>query len=307
MLAKAASAAAHQDIPAFAPPKESPSTSHSTKITLPSFNELPICRSPITIPSQPYQYQGHSYKHQHQQVHPPRLIRSNSISFPYVHQSLHLQHPHHPLHSVVERRHSYDPPSSYAQRVWPALPSQQPNPQVYYPHAHEQQHQPPLPHLTSSPPSLAPLSCSPPFGATPVRAPPGEHATYTHPPTSTVYISPPPSHNHTPIPGLRATKRQLKVLLEVFSETPTPTAALHDEIAERIGMSKKAIRNWFQNTRAKMRRLANQRAAGEEKGDGGVVGAGVEGRVQQTASPLDSGEEKEEGGVDRRETVAVIV
>ncbi|KAJ3061416.1 hypothetical protein HDU98_002676 [Podochytrium sp. JEL0797] len=303
MLANAANAAVQQDVPSIEATKESPSTSPSTKITLPPFSQLPFCRSPITIPSQPYHFQGHQYPQQQQQpVHPARFIRSNSIAFPYVQHARsappHFQYPQNQLQSVLERRHSYAPPSAYGQpvRVFPPLPSPGPtppgpfhnaqsayqSPQVYF---HHMQQQPPPPDLTSSPSLATFLSLIP------------KQPTYI-PSTN---ASPTPSNNH--IVGLRANKRQLKVLFEVFAETPMPTATKHDEIAERIGMSKKAVRNWFQNTRAKMRRLANQRV-GDVKS---LVkeGAGGGGGVQQGVSPVDSREEKEDGELEEEEEEVV--
>ncbi|KAJ3235199.1 hypothetical protein HDU81_000718 [Chytriomyces hyalinus] len=65
--------------------------------------------------------------------------------------------------------------------------------------------------------------------------------------------------------GIRATKEQLKVLLAVFEENATPTGLEHSQIGERIGMSRKAVRNWFQNYRAKVRR--NSTRGGNGGGD----------------------------------------
>ncbi|KAJ3259910.1 hypothetical protein HDU77_001569 [Chytriomyces hyalinus] len=62
------------------------------------------------------------------------------------------------------------------------------------------------------------------------------------------FITPPTSGS------IRATKAQLKVLEKIFLENAMPSGMMHQAISERIGMSKKAVRNWFQNQRAKVRR-----------------------------------------------------
>ncbi|KAJ3118889.1 hypothetical protein HK100_000523 [Physocladia obscura] len=54
---------------------------------------------------------------------------------------------------------------------------------------------------------------------------------------------------------IRATKAQLKVLQKIFTENQMPSGAMHNAIAEKIGMSRNTVRNWFQNQRAKTRRL----------------------------------------------------
>ncbi|KAJ3265673.1 hypothetical protein HDU77_004203 [Chytriomyces hyalinus] len=69
--------------------------------------------------------------------------------------------------------------------------------------------------------------------------------------------------------GIRATKSQVKILLAMFTENPTPSGIMHHAIAEQLGMSRKAVRNWFQNQRAKIRRLSIQSggSGGTEYGD----------------------------------------
>ncbi|KAJ3265674.1 hypothetical protein HDU77_004204 [Chytriomyces hyalinus] len=69
--------------------------------------------------------------------------------------------------------------------------------------------------------------------------------------------------------GIRATKEQLKVLLSVFEENATPTGLEHSQIGERIGMSRKAVRNWFQNYRAKVRRQSVNSGTTATRGGGG--------------------------------------
>ncbi|TPX65143.1 hypothetical protein CcCBS67573_g08224 [Chytriomyces confervae] len=69
--------------------------------------------------------------------------------------------------------------------------------------------------------------------------------------------------------GIRATKSQVKVLLSMFTENPTPSGIMHHAIAEQLGMSRKAVRNWFQNQRAKIRRLSIQSGGGGSGGGGG--------------------------------------
>ncbi|KAJ3245881.1 hypothetical protein HDU78_008472 [Chytriomyces hyalinus] len=69
--------------------------------------------------------------------------------------------------------------------------------------------------------------------------------------------------------GIRATKSQVKVLLTMFTENPTPSGIMHHAIAEQLGMSRKAVRNWFQNQRAKIRRLSIQSGGGVSGGGGG--------------------------------------
>ncbi|KAI8841504.1 hypothetical protein BJ741DRAFT_594404 [Chytriomyces cf. hyalinus JEL632] len=87
--------------------------------------------------------------------------------------------------------------------------------------------------------------------------------------------------------GIRATKEQLKVLLAVFEENATPTGLEHSQIGERIGMSRKAVRNWFQNYRAKVRRQSVH--SGATRGGGGGSG----GLVSRSGSG--SGSESESG------------
>ncbi|KAI8841507.1 hypothetical protein BJ741DRAFT_594439 [Chytriomyces cf. hyalinus JEL632] len=58
--------------------------------------------------------------------------------------------------------------------------------------------------------------------------------------------------------GVRANKAQIKVLQHIFLTEKKPTGAMHDAIAERIGMSQGAVRNWFQNQRAKARRMEQE-------------------------------------------------
>ncbi|KAJ3403707.1 hypothetical protein HDU80_003818 [Chytriomyces hyalinus] len=72
--------------------------------------------------------------------------------------------------------------------------------------------------------------------------------------------------------GIRATKEQLKVLLSVFEENATPTGLEHSQIGERIGMSRKAVRNWFQNYRAKVRRQSVNSGTTTTRGGGGGGG-----------------------------------
>ncbi|KAJ3351886.1 hypothetical protein HDU83_008519 [Entophlyctis luteolus] len=56
----------------------------------------------------------------------------------------------------------------------------------------------------------------------------------------------------------RATRQQQQALEVVFRENPLPNGVMHHAIATRLGMTRKAVRNWFQNSRAKVRRLAQQ-------------------------------------------------
>ncbi|KAI8841511.1 homeobox domain-containing protein [Chytriomyces cf. hyalinus JEL632] len=134
----------------------------------------------------------------------------------------------------------------------------------------------------------------PSYAATPVAASGG--ATYYHqlqqqqhpmPPTTTTTTtttlhhhhhhqpstSPQPSHTTTTTSSTqiqkilgpttansRATKQQVKILMQLFNQNATPSGAQHDAIAQRLGMTKKAVRNWFQNQRAKMRRVSQEAA-----------------------------------------------
>ncbi|KAJ3259909.1 hypothetical protein HDU77_001568 [Chytriomyces hyalinus] len=81
--------------------------------------------------------------------------------------------------------------------------------------------------------------------------------------------------------GIRATKEQLKVLLSVFEENSTPTGLEHSQIGERIGMSRKAVRNWFQNYRAKVRRQSVNSAT---RGGGGLVSRSGSGSLSESES-----------------------
>ncbi|KAJ3118891.1 hypothetical protein HK100_000525 [Physocladia obscura] len=63
--------------------------------------------------------------------------------------------------------------------------------------------------------------------------------------------------------SVRATRAQLNVLEDLFRVNPVPSGVEHHHIAERLGMTRKSVRNWFQlsflvNNRAKLRRLAQQ-------------------------------------------------
>jgi len=55
--------------------------------------------------------------------------------------------------------------------------------------------------------------------------------------------------------GRRATKEQVRVLEQVFSLDPLPSTATKKVIAERLGMSLQKVQIWFQNRRAKQRRI----------------------------------------------------
>ncbi|KAI9349240.1 hypothetical protein BDR26DRAFT_1004323 [Obelidium mucronatum] len=73
-----------------------------------------------------------------------------------------------------------------------------------------------------------------------------------HHPNQQIFLSP-------PTPGsIRATRYQVKVLSAIYAENPMPSGAMHEAIGARIGMSKKAVRNWFQNNRSKARRSQEQ-------------------------------------------------
>ncbi|TPX65142.1 hypothetical protein CcCBS67573_g08225 [Chytriomyces confervae] len=85
--------------------------------------------------------------------------------------------------------------------------------------------------------------------------------------------------------GIRATKEQLKVLLSVFEENSTPTGLEHSQIGERIGMSRKAVRNWFQNYRAKVRRQSVNSAA-RGGGGGSLVSRSGSGSLSESESGM---------------------
>jgi len=53
----------------------------------------------------------------------------------------------------------------------------------------------------------------------------------------------------------RATPEQVFILEQVFDMNPLPTAATKKELAKRIGMSHRQIQVWFQNKRARMKRM----------------------------------------------------
>ncbi|KAI8828260.1 hypothetical protein BJ741DRAFT_626821 [Chytriomyces cf. hyalinus JEL632] len=99
----------------------------------------------------------------------------------------------------------------------------------------------------------------------------------THYPTNPPIQQQHNKHHHTSYSesptsgGIRATKSQVKILLAMFTENPTPSGIMHHAIAEKLGMSRKAVRNWFQNQRAKIRRLSIQ-SDGDASGDGGEYG-----------------------------------
>ncbi|KAJ3142490.1 hypothetical protein HK100_002933 [Physocladia obscura] len=67
--------------------------------------------------------------------------------------------------------------------------------------------------------------------------------------TSQRFLAPPTSGT------IRATKAQLKVLQKIFAENQMPSGQMHSAIADSIGMTRSTVRNWFQNQRAKTRRL----------------------------------------------------
>ncbi|KAI8611732.1 hypothetical protein BC830DRAFT_1044144, partial [Chytriomyces sp. MP71] len=64
----------------------------------------------------------------------------------------------------------------------------------------------------------------------------------------------------------RASKQQVAALMEVFEFQPVPSSQLHEQLAERLGMSKKAVRNCFQNQRAKTRRTSSTSNALKREG-----------------------------------------
>ncbi|KAI9351210.1 hypothetical protein BDR26DRAFT_914586 [Obelidium mucronatum] len=74
-----------------------------------------------------------------------------------------------------------------------------------------------------------------------------------------LFLAPPTSGT------IRATRSQLRILLKIFSENPMPSGSLHNAIAERIGMSRNTVRNWFQNQRAKIRRIEQDKLANAKK------------------------------------------
>ncbi|TPX65139.1 hypothetical protein CcCBS67573_g08228 [Chytriomyces confervae] len=130
-----------------------------------------------------------------------------------------------------------------------------------------------------------------------------QHQQHPMPPTTTTLhthhhhqpsTSPQPSHTTTTTTttqihkilgpttaNSRATKQQVKILMQLFHQNATPSGAQHDAIAQRLGMTKKAVRNWFQNQRAKMRRVSQEAAYRREVtaqySSFGATGAGVGG------------------------------
>ncbi|KAI9351211.1 hypothetical protein BDR26DRAFT_929706 [Obelidium mucronatum] len=93
------------------------------------------------------------------------------------------------------------------------------------------------------PPATLHSKAVPPRKQVQREVPHGDHQRFLIPPTSGC---------------VRANKSQLKVLESIFDETPMPSAQMHQAIADRIGMTKQSVRNWFQNQRAKVRRSASE-------------------------------------------------
>ncbi|KAJ3027537.1 UNVERIFIED_CONTAM: hypothetical protein HDU68_003623 [Siphonaria sp. JEL0065] len=81
-----------------------------------------------------------------------------------------------------------------------------------------------------------------------ISATPNHENPRNAPSSRQIFLAPPTAGT------IRANKFQVKVLISIFAENPLPSGAMHEAIAERIGMSKKAVRNWFQNNRAKARK-----------------------------------------------------
>ncbi|KAJ3099108.1 hypothetical protein HDU96_010824 [Phlyctochytrium bullatum] len=52
---------------------------------------------------------------------------------------------------------------------------------------------------------------------------------------------------------LKTSGDQLTVLQEAFEKNPKPSSAVRNELAERLGMSSRAVQVWFQNRRAKLK------------------------------------------------------
>ncbi|KAJ3124988.1 hypothetical protein HK100_011040 [Physocladia obscura] len=66
----------------------------------------------------------------------------------------------------------------------------------------------------------------------------------------------PPHRKRETARRYRLSRPQITCLSKLFEVDPSPSAALHLKIAEVTGMPRKAVRLWFQNARAKLRREA---------------------------------------------------
>ncbi|KAJ3291372.1 hypothetical protein HDU79_002439 [Rhizoclosmatium sp. JEL0117] len=85
---------------------------------------------------------------------------------------------------------------------------------------------------------------------------------------TTTNPQPTPATSHRPIPNpstkrrretsrrYRLTKPQIACLSKLFDIDPSPVSAMHLRVAEVTGMPRKAVRLWFQNARARLRREA---------------------------------------------------
>lgn len=62
----------------------------------------------------------------------------------------------------------------------------------------------------------------------------------------------------------RTTKAQLKVLEQTFETNIRPDANMRKKLGEQLGMTPRSVQVWFQNRRAKIKKLTQKKAAQQE-------------------------------------------
>ncbi|ELA42401.1 uncharacterized protein VICG_00500 [Vittaforma corneae ATCC 50505] len=60
---------------------------------------------------------------------------------------------------------------------------------------------------------------------------------------------------------LGLTKKQIEYLTSIYATNKKPTAYYRFQIAQKLGVPEDKVKNWFQNRRAKDRRLSRQSSA----------------------------------------------
>ncbi|ORY39489.1 hypothetical protein BCR33DRAFT_719969 [Rhizoclosmatium globosum] len=160
---------------------------------------------------------GIGYTNTQSSSHPPHQPQRHP-SNPEQYYPPQLQHYSQPLPDHPYRNDQYPPPQPYHQE----FPYQQPQPSTRPSH--------PLQQTTTNP----------------------------QPTPATSHAPSQPKHKTSPrnIPSIPLTKPQIACLSKLFDIDPSPVSAMHLRVAEVTGMPRKAVRLWFQNARARLRREA---------------------------------------------------
>ncbi|CAO3567655.1 unnamed protein product [Mortierella alpina] len=84
----------------------------------------------------------------------------------------------------------------------------------------------------------------------------------------------------------RTNREELEILEEAFSKNLLPDAATRQELAERLGMSVRAVQIWFQNRRQQLRKKSVSLCGGT--GEAGAFQTGSEDDVPRSSDPKSS-------------------